>query len=111
MTTIKLIGDLILYLGAFSCIAFCLIYSLVAKWWKSEAGWHIQAWTFYTGVLLVFLSAAVSKWMSEDARMIIRAPIYLLILPLIWWRISMLVRAQRRDDLDIPETRRTPLDV
>jgi hypothetical protein len=102
MKVVLLLGDLSLYGASFAGFVFCAFYSLTARWWSTEEGWHLFTWSAATDVVLIYTSYAVAgarglvPKLSTDAQPIIRLAIFGSFLLLILWRFSLVARRQRQ---------------
>ncbi|TDD97656.1 putative phage holin [Actinomadura rubrisoli] len=96
---IQLLGTIGLVAGAVAATAFVGLYHLSARWWRSEEGIHLMA---FTGAL-----AVVFDWQSVRALIvgmrqvslgveITRAAIYCTVAALLVWRLWLLYRLQIR---------------
>ena len=97
--TMYLIWRVLLWLGTIGGAGFLLGYPLLAPFRRSEAGWHLM--TFTAGVALLFLylllgNYGVTRQWGPFVQACIAIGIAALLVAAVYWRITILLRAQLR---------------
>lgn len=86
------VSDFLVATTALGAVLFCLTYAVVAPFYKSEHGWNFMAFMAVVAVMV----AQVIYYRAVDHR----GPEWLSIVDwsltsiCIWWRITILIRAQ-----------------
>lgn len=81
-------------LGALSGVAFLAIYTKRWAWWRDEHGAHLG---IFTGSLTVIMGVYLFRPFIEPTIFaIIRAPLFVLVVACMVWRLVLLLRADRR---------------
>lgn len=96
---IHLLGTLSLLAGGLAATVFVALYHLSARWWASEEGWHLMAFTGALGAVLDFVAARTLATPPRPTGITveaIRLAIYALVAVLLLWRLWMLYRIQIR---------------
>lgn len=74
--------------------AFVVLYAARSPWWRSGMGRHLMA---FVGTLVVLLGLVLLGWIVGPLPRIVWV-VGLAPLPVVvWWRLWLLLRAQRRD--------------
>lgn len=103
-----MLGTIGLVAGAAAATAFVVLYHLSARWWRSEEGIHLMA---FTGALAVVFDWIAMRTFLANPRPvslgveITRAVIYCTVAALLVWRLWLLYRLQIRPGLKREETR------
>lgn len=92
------IGNVFVFYGCFIYWAFCIGYTILAKWWKHESGAHLFAFSFAMAIILSYVSWRII-WPAKQVEMsdlYVRAAVFATEGALATWRLSILVRSQYR---------------
>lgn len=99
---IHMLGTVGLVAGAAAATVFVVLYHLSARWWRSEEGIHLMA---FTGALAMVFNWLTVRTLLVDPRPVsagvgvTRAVIYWLVAALLVWRLTLLWRRQIRPGL------------
>lgn len=96
---LHLAGDIAVWVAFISSVAFCVMYALVAPWWRSGEGTHLMTFTAVIGVAFGWIAYRQTVTViplrplgSEVARAVILGALALLLV----WRLLLLMRTQIR---------------
>jgi len=106
MQWLILLGRILLVASFLGGLAFVVIYTVTARWWKSAVG---RTWMAFVGAETVLLGTGV--WMlafgDSPARRLIGLAAFGLFTVTSWWRAITLLRVQLRNRASA----RTPADA
>ena len=87
------IGDAGYLAGAVGAVLFVVLYLILARFWESEAGWHI--FSFMTTVAMILIHSSIGVYFPNyPGRDVVRAILYPVLAAIIFWRVVILVRVQ-----------------
>ena len=91
--TLKTIGDLSFVGSTVGSVAFLVLYSLLARWWRSWIGRLVFSFMAVLALTFIFIASVIvfGRYPAVD---VIRPLIYLALMCVIWWFVAMLVKAQ-----------------
>ena len=77
---------------------FVVVYWIIAPWWRSEVGRHLMSFEASMALITAYLVAVNFGWLDpRTGQYYVRLVIYGVLFLLVLWRISILIRAQRRN--------------
>lgn len=89
----------LIFAGAGAALLFVLLYATLAPWWRSEVGRHLMTFTFTIFLALALTACNAMGWtrsLGLVPLLWIELAVFAAILLSILWRITILLRAQRR---------------
>lgn len=87
---LKGIGDLAFFLCGCGAVFFCILYSIVAKWWKNKGGRFVFTFMAVVAIILV-LGMSQLYFGPYPGIVFIRPAAYLSLASIIWWLISVML--------------------
>lgn len=91
--TIQEVGNAALYALLAGFLAFLVVYSTLARWWRSPAGRHVMA--FMGACALVIGLRVISLHVGPyPGEWYVRVGALWLAVFVVWWRVAIVVRAQ-----------------
>lgn len=107
---IELISDIALGFAFAGFAVFCVLYFLRSDWQSSSVGRNAMA---LMGACALLLGLAVVRLFGGDAwferhRDVLRLVSYSLIGAIVWWRVALLIKLQRRKGRAGVSARTTP---
>lgn len=92
LSNIALVGSLV------GCVVFVFRYGFLSGWWKTGVGRNLLAFMAACMVLLgLSASRMVFPGWFEAHRDGLRLFSFALVFVVVWWRVVLLLKAQRRD--------------
>lgn len=103
-------AGIILYVGeCIGCLVFCVLYGLRSRFWKTQIGVNLFAMMFVLFVLqgLSLLRLVVAEQWFNEHQVGIRFWSFGALFVVVWWRVAILIQAQRiPDNTSAPVPRR-----
>jgi hypothetical protein len=88
------VGDAGYFAAVVGANLFVILYSLLARFWKSASGWHI--FSFMVVIALILDHSVIGLFFpGYPGRSVIRAILYPGLAAVIFWRVVILVNVQR----------------
>lgn len=99
---IGLLGDIALVTAFAGCAVFVVRYGALSGWWRTSVGRNMLA---FMGVCMVLLGLSTTRMVFGDEwfeahRDALRLVSFGLVSVVVWWRVVLLVKVQRRDKAD-----------
>lgn len=90
----RFLGNALIFASAAGSVLFVVLYHLRAPWWRSATGVHLMAFTASEAAVLslscVRIVVGDAPWFQA-----VRLVVFVSIPFVIWWRVVLLVQAQR----------------
>lgn len=98
MSPLRVVGDALVVSAAVLAVAFCVLYHLVAPWWRSELGRHIMTYSAVVAAVLTLSVVRMIGGASLDTPWfgVLRLVVFGGVPAALLWRIVILLRIQRR---------------
>lgn len=77
---------------ALGAILFCFLYALLAPFYKSEGGWNLMAFMIIVGAMITL--ALYYRTSGGRAPAWLAYALWIPCCMCVWWRVTILVRAQ-----------------
>lgn len=91
--SIDSLGDAGYFIAVVGANLFVILYSVLARFWKSGSGWHI--FSFMVVIALILNHSAISIYFPfYPGREVVRAILYPLLAVVIFWRVVILLFVQ-----------------
>lgn len=81
---------------------FVIGYSVLARWWRTEAGRHMWSFSLMIALLLTLIVGTGLLGHDYPGRVWVRIGAYGLLAVMIWHRVALLVRLQVRRRREVP---------
>lgn len=92
----RAIGDVLLVSGFLGALVFVVVY-LRSPWWTTAHGRNVMAMMAVIMILLGLATATAVFGLQYPARDVIRVIGFGALSAVVWWRVVILIRTQRRD--------------
>jgi hypothetical protein len=97
--TSQLVGNAVLILAALPALLFVILYGTRSRWEDTALGRQTMAMTLV--IALVLGLSIVRAYIGESNWFyILRLIVFAMIVPTLWWRLFLLVKAQRQSRMD-----------
>jgi len=92
-----ILSGVLLAVDTLACVAFIVIYTRRAKWWRNDVGRNLVTMSASLGGLLGY-SALAFLWPGIPGRVIIRTVLFLSLTAAVIWRVVVFHRIGREID-------------
>lgn len=90
-----ILGMALLGAGVAGSAVFIVLYSLRARWWRSEVGWWLVTFPGSLGLLLA--NGIVFRLVGDyPGRQLVNLVLFVVVVAAVWWCVALLHRATRR---------------
>lgn len=95
----NIVGMFLLAAGATGAATFIVLYTMRAQWWHTELGWHLVVFPGSLGLLLT--NGLVFRLVGDyPGRDVVNLVLFVVLVAAVWWRVALLVKANRDPDPD-----------